>query len=314
MDVSQFNGKIYIQNNGTIHLYNNSDRKLTEEGNGKKVEIFDKKKEVFVEKKTFEKTVSILKESIKNIETSLKELKNLVDRRCVKVDKNEKGKELNEENPLFLSQSTTYNSIQTDVKLLKKKIDILQKKSDIDKIKVRDYSMVDYISYLKQWTNKSHFKIIYDSSIDELSLRGLNSKIKGLTDVLLLVETDNNDLFGSFTATRVPIVRHEEHTTFFGKDPGFFVFTLRNPHNIQPIKFIKKDCYKTMMFWNQPNELDAVISAILCFRISDGGKSMIMNQFKDFYDDPTGLGDDVFTGSHEPSCFGLSRLLAIKCN
>ena len=281
-------------------------------------EMKENKKE-YVEKKEYEKTIQFLKDQISKLESSLKEMKSQMNK--TKLERKHNQKQKSKDNlkiSEIQSQSTTQNEpindIKDDISKINQKVEILMKKSELEKLKVKDYASIDYRSILQQWTSKNRFRIIYDTDYEELSFRTLNSKIKGMKDVMFIIETENGSCFGSYTATKIPHIRREETNTFLGKDPGFFVFTLRNPYNIQPMKFTKKDNTKTIMYWQQPNEFDAIISAILCYRISERFEVKIMNQFKDFYEDPTGLGDDIFTGNHEPESNGVKRFIVVKCD
>ncbi|ELP87753.1 hypothetical protein EIN_411060 [Entamoeba invadens IP1] len=314
MEAHDYKG-VYIHNVGTINLYNNngtgqgSTTLQTGQREGK-----EEKKEL-CEKKWAEKHFALVRESIKNIENSMKEFRGVMNKRWGYVNQQiEMAKEKRDIDLFNETQAKSpFHDIQSDVVQLKKTVTTLQKKSETEKFRVLSYSNVDLMGYIKEWTGKNTFKVVFDTERDEFSVREVSGRTRLIKNVLFLVETASGCVFGSYVTTKIPPVRAEAYNTFFGKDEGYFVFTMKNPHNILPTKFDKKDNTKTMMFWKEPNELEAVLSAILCFRISADGKGMIMNQFKDFYNEPTGFGDDVFTGTHEPNVFDVARILIVKC-
>ncbi|KAL7711647.1 TLDc domain-containing protein [Entamoeba marina] len=312
-----FPNGINITNHGMINIYHNdqfeyqsnklSDQQLTPLA--EKIEKRSKqKKENMASKKYVDKQIASVKETIRNLDSTVKELKISIE----KVRTKKFNKCLDKQTfPLY---QTSYAKLTSEMKRFKTQMEVLQKKTNYQLYHSRDFAPYNYFDYLSQWTSKNTFHVIYDSETYELSSRAINSTTKGLTDIIFLVETTDGNVFGSYTGTRVPSVKHIENNTFFGKDSSFFVFTLKNPHNTKPQKIMKRDCNKTMMFWNESNEFDAIISAILCFRISGTGKSMIMSQFSEFYEDLTGIGDDLFTGCHEPDTFSLNRLVVLKCD
>lgn len=168
-----------------------------------------------------------------------------------------------------------------------------------------------YMEQLSQWTHMSVSTIIYDSEVSPLTTESLFSSVNGKSNVMLIVTTDGDNIFGSFHG-ELPnsISRWKE------ADPMHFVFTLQNPYGIPPTKFspLKPDCYP-IWFYKSP-------TAIYCIQyfchISNNKQCFINTKewsgkgFSEVYNDTTGKDGRVFTKTLYPSRFGIKRLVAVQ--
>ncbi|KAL7718445.1 TLDc domain-containing protein [Entamoeba marina] len=100
---------------------------------------------------------------------------------------------------------------------------------------------------LKKWTGLSNFEILYNSGVDELSARCFNSKITGNENVMVLLQTTDNELFGFFHGSLIPSIK-ERVTEIHSNE--YFLFILQsyntNPRTIKRKKYnnpVSLSCY-----------------------------------------------------------------------
>ena len=91
------------------------------------------------------------------------------------------------------------------------------------------------INALKEWTGKSHVKVIYDSTVDECTDDGLFNKVKGKPNIAVIGFTTDGDVFGGFYSVAVT----EQWRKFY--DPNIFAFSFESHGRCEtPQRFVVK--------------------------------------------------------------------------
>ncbi|EDR29213.1 hypothetical protein EDI_237750 [Entamoeba dispar SAW760] len=167
-----------------------------------------------------------------------------------------------------------------------------------------------WITTLQEWIGCKTCKLIYDSN------KGFTGDIlwttlKIVNSIVLIIETTDGDVFGSYhsiipTKQNYPVISDNAH----------FLFTFRNKMNIGHIKFNVLstnnkllDIYKGSKSWVFGIEKGFWIH-------SKQNKSYISSncangELTQGYEDPTGLGGIIFTGSIYPSRFTTKRVIGL---
>ncbi|ELP85403.1 hypothetical protein EIN_086850 [Entamoeba invadens IP1] len=172
-----------------------------------------------------------------------------------------------------------------------------------------DLPEITDITVLQGWTGKMSYRMLYDSSRDGLIPAAFNTTTSSVTNMMTIIITTDSHIFGTFNSFAVPPPPVNSDTAYIEKDPNYFVFTLKNPHNIQPTKFGRKKISTTLRI--SPSDGDAVMGASDCFSIFTTN-SYFIPTFGSYYLDSTGKGADLFVGSHYPTRFVVKRMYAIQ--
>ncbi|KAL7712700.1 TLDc domain-containing protein [Entamoeba marina] len=165
-----------------------------------------------------------------------------------------------------------------------------------------------FMNHLKEWTHLSNHELIYDSDADGLTARSINYKIQDQKNVMILIQTDKDQIFGCFSSETIPPSEEEGYGFYVRDDSSFFAFALKGKHP-KPIMFKKKDKIYSLKVYSHDN--DQWLIGIHCgFYIGTTTNSFISNKFNAFYE--CSLSPDLFTGSYFPSTFSVNRVLALR--
>ena len=82
--------------------------------------------------------------------------------------------------------------------------------------------MAKCVNALKEWTGKASATIVYDSTVDEFTHKGLFDKVQGKPNIAVIGFTTDDDVFGGFYS--VAVTQQGEDI----KDPNLFVFSFES--------------------------------------------------------------------------------------
>lgn len=150
----------------------------------------------------------------------------------------------------------------------------------------------DNFDKLKVWSHQPSAQIIFDSETQDLTSHALNTVLNNQTNVVVLIKTKKDFLFGSFTSL-VPQLPTEIEKKFVVEDKNTFIFSIRNQYNIQPFKTSKNKTEKTLKLYNDDSK--KIIGYNKFFTINKDGLKIKEKYAKEF-DDTTGKGGAVFVG------------------
>ncbi|CAM4841955.1 unnamed protein product [Rotaria magnacalcarata] len=146
---------------------------------------------------------------------------------------------------------------------------------------------------LSEFYGKSNQKwdLIYRGSRDGFDSNAFHTRCDNQGSTMTVVRSTNNYLFGGYASVG--------WTSAYGayiNDPRAFLFTLTNPHNIQPTKYLVKPD-KVANALQYSNDYGPIFGGcdIALFANSNSNQSSSVN-FPYFYVDTTGQGKNTFTG------------------
>ncbi|EDR28718.1 hypothetical protein EDI_158560 [Entamoeba dispar SAW760] len=143
-----------------------------------------------------------------------------------------------------------------------------------------------HINELKEVLHCDQMNLIYNGT----NFVGLE-KIIDLEDIVIVFITEN-DSFGFQMNGSKKITP----------------FILQNPFDLIPVRFDPK----VEMNFNIELNIKHEIMEVWHFIRLTGTTAFISDDFNEFYNDPTEIGSDVFTGSHQPDTFKVSHFLAFS--
>ncbi|KAL7717203.1 hypothetical protein QTN25_005473 [Entamoeba marina] len=155
-----------------------------------------------------------------------------------------------------------------------------------------------YLPQLQQWTGHSHYRIIYNSKVDGMSTDTFNNRVCLKKKVMIMIFTTDGNLFGSYHSKRIPPTGGEG---FVCDDSNHFVFTLRNPFNVPPTKFVRRNTSGPSLginftgFKSLDNE-SVLVTSRWCYYIRENESNISMS-FSSVYADTVGKDYFIFTGS-----------------
>ncbi|KAL7715835.1 hypothetical protein QTN25_006534 [Entamoeba marina] len=100
-----------------------------------------------------------------------------------------------------------------------------------------------YYNTFQHWTNKMMPRVIFTSTdIKSLELRLLNNAICGKKNLMFILVTKKNNIFGCYTSSLIPnsplrAAKSRTDCLTVSDDPNHFIFTLKNPSNLPPRTF-----------------------------------------------------------------------------
>ncbi|BFU24008.1 hypothetical protein EHI8A_089650 [Entamoeba histolytica HM-1:IMSS-B] len=106
-----------------------------------------------------------------------------------------------------------------------------------------------HLLFLQQWSEHMNYKVLYRSSRDGLSKKGVQNSIKNKSNVMALFETKNS-IFGCFY--RLPIPSQPSTGHVYLNCHYHFVFNLLNSYNCSPFRLHSR----------QLNDKSLIISAL----------------------------------------------------
>ncbi|GAB1224452.1 hypothetical protein ENUP19_0203G0002 [Entamoeba nuttalli] len=205
--------------------------------------------------------------------------------------------------------------LETNQKDMEKTIDKIAKNANKEVTPVIEtqpvitkYFYEPYLDILKKWTNKEICQVVYDSINDGLTAHTINHAIEMKSNIMILVKTDKGEIFGSYNTTQVPKSEDSGYGFYINKDMNFFMFSLKG--NIKaPTKITKKDKVYSLKVYSNDND-EWVIGTHCGFYVGASRNSFISNKLKMFYDGD--ITSDSLTGSHFPTTFDVSQVIAIQ--
>ena len=103
------------------------------------------------------------------------------------------------------------------------------------------------VDALKAWTGKVRATLLFDSTVDEFTDKGLFTKVKGKPNIAVIGFTTDGDVFGGFYS--VAMTEQEKRT----RDPNIFAFSFESHGRCQtPQRFSVKEGLKRkayLRFW-----------------------------------------------------------------
>ena len=167
----------------------------------------------------------------------------------------------------------------------------------------------NYTEIIEEWTGKKIYQILYDTDIDEFSSRSFWRSIKGRTNIMIIIQTSKNYVFGSYHSL-LPN-RQEMYT----EDNEHFVFTIRNPKEYPPTKFmIKKEWNKKSLYIYGDDQISDVFFVFGCFLICNNGESFIKKIFNYTYKHDRDIDATIFVGNVWEEYFDVERLICVQFN
>ena len=163
---------------------------------------------------------------------------------------------------------------------------------------------------LCEWTGLEGFTILYDSDSDQFTAASFNKKVCGHKGVMVVVVTNEGNVFGCFSSLTLPMP--EKKDAWLVDDMNYFVFTLVNPSNTPPTRFLLKHPGTQSVMISPNVSRKWVFANNTGFGLKQNDQSYVAENFTKWYNDPTGMGADIFTGSHFPSTFKISKLIALE--
>ena len=163
------------------------------------------------------------------------------------------------------------------------------------------------IQRIQEWVGKEKYTIIFDSEHHELTSRMFWSCLKGRKDILIVIETDEGYIFGSYHSI-IP----ERQELCVENDPHHFVFTMKNPFNVPPTKFELKEGWKKSLYIYGDDQISDVFYVFGCYLICNNDESFIKKIFNYNYRHKHSVDAHVFVGKLWDSYFSLSRLVCVQ--
>ncbi|ELP89402.1 hypothetical protein EIN_389870 [Entamoeba invadens IP1] len=161
---------------------------------------------------------------------------------------------------------------------------------------------------LKKFTEKEKYEVVYDSIKDGFTSHTINNVIQNKNNVMIVVETNNGNVFGSFSSAVIPNSEKTGYGFYVTKDPGFFLFCLAGKSVLKPKKYTKKDTMYSLKMYSDDNE-EFVVGSHCGFYVGATRNSFISNKMPLFYNGIDNV--DEIVGMHFPNTFTVSRVCAL---
>ena len=160
-------------------------------------------------------------------------------------------------------------------------------------------SIVRYYEYMKEWTNKTKFKLIYSSDKDELNASTFNAKVGNKENVMIIVFTSKNYIFGSYHS-KIP-----EQSSMISSDSNHFAFSFLS-HGMNEVKKWKGSgvihCQS-----NEQNETE--FDVFRYYSVFVNNKALIYSTFDESYEKDTAMKIVGRTNSK----FNIIKVVALEC-
>ncbi|ELP90153.1 hypothetical protein EIN_406070 [Entamoeba invadens IP1] len=163
------------------------------------------------------------------------------------------------------------------------------------------------IEVLKQWLHFPNYKVVYSSEEEEVSARQINSKIEGKSDITIVITTTDGNVFGSYHQNPIkkkPLKFYDRHI----QRGGYFLFTITNPYNIPPTRFVTKNMDDYLVLYSDDNP-NSLISMCYVYDLKLNG-STINTDFPFYYN--TEYPSTIFTGSVIPTTFNFENIIILQ--
>ena len=169
-----------------------------------------------------------------------------------------------------------------------------------------------YDSYLQEWTQQNHWKLLYRASEHNFSSTSFHQYCDPINEpTLTIIKTKDGYIFGGYTTQSWNnsiffIVEFFIDIEYYKIDNSAFIFTLKNPHDIAPTRFMKKieafapiesDPNYGPIFGNQNDGYDILIDN----NCNNKNSNYIKNDGKRSYDCHPILKKSFFTNTNSSS-------------
>ena len=121
---------------------------------------------------------------------------------------------------------------------------------------VQEPILLEFAPLLIKWTSLSTCRLLYNSRTEEFSARQLNAKIGGAARVMLVVTTEDDDVFGCYYPLEIPVAGRLNTKVDCSK--GHFIFTVQHPLH-QPFRSFAKSGEKCLTL-HSANDTDIVVA------------------------------------------------------
>jgi hypothetical protein len=147
---------------------------------------------------------------------------------------------------------------------------------------------------LKNWTGKQNWKLLFRASSDGKSAKIFHQKCDNQGETVIIIKSDNNCLFGGYTSISWRSVSK------YVADTKSFIFTLINPHNVQPTKYPCTNRLKSI--YDHPSYAPTFGGGEAHdVYVSPNFNADSYTYLGSSYSDTTGKGNSTFTGSYNYS-------------
>lgn len=148
-----------------------------------------------------------------------------------------------------------------------------------------------FATNIKEWLPKKEFELIYRATDNGWSAGDFHSCCDNKGATLVVIKSVKGHLFGGYTS--VGWQARNGYVT----DPHAFIFTLTNPHDVPPTKFDPKPNANHIMDHSSYGPTFGTGHDIFVAGQADSANSY--TNFPHAYNDTTGKGNVLFTGSRE---------------
>lgn len=147
-----------------------------------------------------------------------------------------------------------------------------------------------YEPTLLEWTSAKSFELLYRGSRDGFSAASFHSQCNNKGPTLVLIKSTEGFLFGGYA----PISWTSRGD--YAPDNKTFIFTLLNPHNIEPTKFANSDFYSIYDHSSQ----GPIFGRGHDIHVFDNCNSCCCScYFPHSFSDTTGIGQNIFVNSSQ---------------
>ena len=178
------------------------------------------------------------------------------------------------------------------------------------------------IKYLQQFTQFQSFQILYDTRQDEYHIKTLQQILYNKQNIIILIQTDENDLFGSFHASissRKMMQQKQKHSGWIWEDEDkeMFLFTLHNHLNPNqepqcfPLKMNSESC---LCLYPSENHFEIVFWICYCINLLKPlhiPKSFIFKDIDEYFEMKT--PNDLIGKSGLLETFSPKRVIVLEC-
>ena len=139
---------------------------------------------------------------------------------------------------------------------------------------------------------EQNWTLIYKASRDGFDPNAFHTRCDNQGATMTVIRSTNNYLFGGYASTV-----WTSKTATYGNDSHAFLFTLTNPHNIPPTKYLVKPASTCHALQYQIDYGPIFgVNDILVYANSNSNQSSLFG-FPSSYADTTGWGKNTFTGA-----------------
>lgn len=134
--------------------------------------------------------------------------------------------------------------------------------------------------------------LIYKASRDGFSSSTFHSCCNNKGPTMTIIRSNNNFLFGGYTSVAWTSCNN------YQKDSTAFLFTLTNPHNIPPTKYLIKGGNEGNAIYDHTSYGPTFGGGHDIYLVNNSNSSNSSTNFPNSYVDTTGKGNSTFTGSN----------------